>query len=40
MTRPPPLDDEVIVAIAETVAELTSRQDGVIREQLIECAKS
>jgi hypothetical protein len=28
--------DEVIVAIAKTVAELTSRQDGVIRQQLIE----
>jgi hypothetical protein len=28
--------DEVIVAIAKTVAELTCRQDGVIRQQLIE----
>ena len=28
--------DEVIVAIAKTVAELTSRQDGMIRQQLIE----
>ena len=28
--------DEVIVAIAKTVAELTSRQDGPIRQQLIE----
>jgi hypothetical protein len=28
--------DEVIAAIAKTVAELTSRQDGVIRQQLIE----
>jgi hypothetical protein len=28
--------DEVIDAIAKTVAELTSRQDGVIRLQLIE----
>ena len=28
--------DEVIGAIAKTVAELTSRQDGVIRQQLIE----
>jgi hypothetical protein len=28
--------DEVIVAIAKTVAELTSRQDGTIRQQLIE----
>jgi hypothetical protein len=28
--------DEVIVAIAKTVAELTSRQDGAIRQQLIE----
>jgi hypothetical protein len=28
--------DEVIVAIAKTFAELTSRQDGVIRQQLIE----
>jgi hypothetical protein len=28
--------DEVIVAIAKTVAELTSRQDGVMRQQLIE----
>ena len=28
--------DEVIVAIAKTVAELTSRQDGLIRQQLIE----
>ncbi len=28
--------DEVIDAIAKTVAELTSRQDGVIRQQLIE----
>jgi hypothetical protein len=26
----------VIVAIAKTVAELTSRQDGAIRQQLIE----
>ena len=28
--------DEVIVAIAKTVAELTSGQDGVTRQQLIE----
>ena len=28
--------DEVIVAIAKTVAELTSRQDGAIRQQSIE----
>jgi hypothetical protein len=28
--------DEVIVAIAKTVAELTSRQDGMIRQQLID----
>jgi hypothetical protein len=28
--------DEVIVAIAKTVAELTSGQDGAIRHQLIE----
>ncbi len=28
--------DEVIVAIAKTVAELTSRQEGTIRQQLIE----
>jgi hypothetical protein len=28
--------DEVIVAIAKTVAELTSRQDGTIRQHLIE----
>jgi hypothetical protein len=28
--------DELIVAIAKTVAELTSRQDGMIRQQLIE----
>jgi len=28
--------DEVIVAIAKTVAELTCQQDGVIRQQLIE----
>jgi hypothetical protein len=28
--------DELIGAIAKTVAELTSRQDGVIRQQLIE----
>ena len=28
--------DEVIVAIAKTVAELTSGQDGAIRQQLIE----
>ena len=28
--------DEVIVAIAKTVAELTSGQDGVIRQQLVE----
>jgi hypothetical protein len=28
--------DEVIDAIAKTVAELTSQQDGVIRQQLIE----
>ncbi|MGO9047405.1 MAG: hypothetical protein ACLQFW_11020 [Xanthobacteraceae bacterium] len=28
--------DEVIVAIAKTVAELTSHQDGTIRQQLIE----
>jgi hypothetical protein len=28
--------DEVIVAIAKTVAELTCRQDGTIRQQPIE----
>jgi hypothetical protein len=28
--------DEVIVAVAKTLAELTSRQDGAIRQQLIE----
>ena len=28
--------DEVFDAIAKTVAELTSRQDGVIRQQVIE----
>jgi hypothetical protein len=28
--------DEVIVAIAKTVAELTSGQDGAIRQQLVE----
>ncbi len=28
--------DEVIVAIAKTVAEFTSRQDGTVRQQLIE----
>jgi hypothetical protein len=28
--------DEVIVALAKTVAELTSGQDGTIRQQLIE----
>jgi hypothetical protein len=28
--------DEVVVAIAKTFAELTSRQDGVVRQQLIE----
>jgi hypothetical protein len=28
--------DEVITAIAKTVAELTSSQDGTIRQQLIE----
>jgi hypothetical protein len=28
--------DEVIAAIAKTVAELTFRQDGLIRQQLIE----
>ena len=28
--------DEVIVAVAKTVAELTSGQDGAIRQQLIE----
>jgi len=28
--------DEVIVALAKTVAELTCRQDGTIRQQLIE----
>src|SRR5271170_3754097 len=28
--------DEVIVAIAKTLAELTSRQDGAVRQQLIE----
>lgn len=28
--------DEVIDAIAKTVAELTSRQDGVIRQQVVE----
>jgi hypothetical protein len=31
-----PVKDEVIVATAKTVAELTSRQDGPIRQQLIE----
>jgi hypothetical protein len=29
--------DEVITAIAKTVAEFTSRQDGTNRQQLIEC---
>jgi len=28
--------DEVIDAIAKTIAELTSQQDGVIRQQVIE----
>ena len=28
--------DEVIDAVAKTVAELTSKQDGVIRQQVIE----
>jgi hypothetical protein len=28
--------DEVIDAIAKTVAELTSQQDGVVRQQVIE----
>ena len=28
--------DEVIVAVAKTIAELTSRQDGAIRQTLIE----
>ena len=28
--------DEVIIAIAKTVAELTCSQDGIIRQQLIE----
>ena len=28
--------DEVIAAVAKTVAELTSRQDGAIRQHLIE----
>jgi hypothetical protein len=28
--------DEVIDAIAKTVAELTSQQDGIIRQQVIE----
>jgi hypothetical protein len=28
--------DEVIVAVAKTVAELTSRQDGAIRQHLID----
>ena len=28
--------DEVIDAVAKTVAELTSQQDGVVRQQLIE----
>ena len=28
--------DEIIDAIAKTVAELTSQQDGVIRQQVIE----
>jgi hypothetical protein len=28
--------DEVIVPLAKTVAELTSRQDGTIRQQMIE----
>jgi hypothetical protein len=28
--------DEVIVAVAKTVAELTCRQDGIIRQQVIE----
>ena len=31
-----PEADEVIDAIAKTVAELTSQQDGVIRQQVIE----
>ncbi len=28
--------DEVVVAVAKTVAELTCRQDGTIRQQLVE----
>jgi hypothetical protein len=32
--------DEVIVAIAKTVAELTSRQVGLIRQQLIDSLMS
>ena len=28
--------DQVIVAIAKTIAELTGRQDGMIRQQLID----
>jgi hypothetical protein len=28
--------DEVIVSVAKTVAELTSRQDGAIRQHLVE----
>ena len=28
--------DEVILAVAKTVAELTCRQDGIIRQQVIE----
>jgi hypothetical protein len=31
--------DEVIDAIAKTVAELTSQQDGIIRQQVIEQLK-
>jgi len=29
--------DEVMTAIAKTVAEFTCREDGAIRQQLIEC---
>jgi hypothetical protein len=30
------IPDEVIDAIAKTVAEMTSQQDGVVRQQLVE----
>ena len=34
--HPPGKADEVTDAIAKTVAEMTSQQDGVIRQQVIE----